>query len=147
MQPIGVVTGTAILNSGVTLLARILGNSGIPITRASLSSISYTVRDLTTPETVATGQALTISSVVYDDLQQSDPRWDKDSEDEPGRDGRWGYNFAAVIPAAHFTSYTVGSYSPYPVTGHRYQVDVKFVPASGQPFVQPFQFTALPTYV
>jgi hypothetical protein len=32
------------------------------------------------------------------------------------------------------------------VTSHRYQVDVKFVPVSGQQFIQPFQFLAIPEW-
>lgn len=145
MKTLGVVTGVGVCNSGVTLMARILGNAGTPITQASLSAITYTVRDITGQTTIAQDTALTISSVVYDSLQQSDPRWDLDDSSNPGADNAWGYNFLAVIPAADFASYTVNA-DTSEVTPHRYQVDVEFTPTSGQKFVQAFQFLGVPTY-
>lgn len=136
MKTLGIVTGVGALGSGHTLMARILGNAGTPITQATLSGITYTIRDLTAQTTVASAQALTVSSVVYDSLQQEDPRWDLDAA---------GYNFLAVIPASWFTDYDVDEDTGV-VTSHRYQVDVEFTPVSGQPFVQSFQFQAVANY-
>jgi len=147
---LGVVTGVGILRSGITLLARIRGQDGRLITQASLSSITFTVRDVTTSTTITSAQALTISSVIFDSLQQSDPRWDKDDADNLGSDGSHGYNFRATIPASNFTAVDVDS-DPVPpapdrVTAHRFQCDVKFTPASGEAFFQPFSFTGIPVY-
>lgn len=133
----GVITGTVVAKSGVTLMARVLGNNGRPITRASLSAITYHVYNVTDAEDVSSGSgSLTIADVVFDDLQQNDPRWTKDAADLPGSDGRWGYNFLATLPASLFTA-----------GGDRIQVDIKITPVSGEPFVQPFQFTPRTVYI
>lgn len=125
-----ITTGIVVANSGVSLLARLVGNDGRPITRASISSIAYNVYNETDGENVASGSGtLTISDVVFDDLQTNDPRWTKDSEASPGKDGRFGYNFLATLPASHFTA-----------DGNRLRVSITFTPASGQPFVVLFSF-------
>jgi len=109
------------------------------------------VRDMTTGTTIAAAQSLTITSVIFDSLVQNDPRWDKDSADYPGRDGTWGYNFLATIPATHFANVDVaagsGVLAPYAITSHRYQIAVLFTPVSGQPFVQPFEFDSIPDWL
>lgn len=147
---LGIVTGTGILRSGATCIARVRGQTGQLITQASLSAIVYAVRDLTAGSTIVSAQALTISTVVFDSLVQNDPRWDKDSAARPGKDGAYGYNFLAVIPATNFTAVDVGAgtgvLSPYAVTPHRYQIAIKFTPISGQVFIQPFEFTSLPVW-
>jgi len=128
-------------------MARIRGGaSGALITQASLSSISFTVRDLTDAETITSAQSLTVASVVYDDLQQSDFRWNQDSAATPGLDGAYGYNFLATIPASHFAQLDVRAESPFTVMSHRYRVDVLFTPTSGQAWIVPFEFTALATW-
>lgn len=119
--------------SGVTLMARIVGANGEPITQASLSSITYTVTDTTDTDTQSTG-TLTISSVVFNDLQQQDRRWTADSQARPGRDGRWGYNFRATLPASIMTLTT------------KQQADVKFTPVSGEVFFVPFAWTPVRIY-
>lgn len=106
-------------------MGRIYGNAGTVITQASLGSITYKVNVLDEDDVeteVATG-TITISSAVYDTLQTSDPRWTKDTT---------GWNFIFVVPAATFTSANAGL---------RHRVDVRFVPASGEPFVQSFAST------
>lgn len=131
-----IVTSRALPGStGVTLLARIVGNDGELVTQASITSIAYTVWDLTTDESVATSTSLTVATVVFDSLQ-TDAVWTKDTADEPGPDDRAGYNFKATIPAATITP-----------DGDRFQIDVKFTPASGQPFVLTFQFDTLEVHV
>ena len=125
-------------------MGRILGNGGTPITVASIASINYAIRDLTAGSTTSTG-TLTPGAVLFNDLQVADPRWTKDTERRPGADGRWGYNFLATLAATLFTAYDLDTTTKV-VTPHRYQVDVRFVPASGEPFVQPFAFTPVPVY-
>jgi hypothetical protein len=144
---IGVVTGLTISKSGWTISGRLAGQLGTLITQASLSSITYNVRDLTAGTNVtAAPVSLTIASVVFDSLQQNDPRWDKDSATAPGKDGRWGFNFLAVIPAVNFTAYDVLSVAPFTVTPHRFAVDVEFTPVTGEKFRQSWQSTPVPTW-
>lgn len=130
-------------------MARILGNAGSPIVRNDISTIGYTVRDLTTGQTVASG-SLTVASVVYNSLQQSDPRWEVDNEDTPGPDMRWGYNFAATLPASAFASlFTVEPADwqvPYEVRPHRVRITVEFTPVSGEKFRQLWDCTPLASW-
>lgn len=134
------ITGQAIpMRSGVTLLARISGNAGVPITQATLASIQYALTDLGSPAGVnpVTGPltALSIAGTVFDQLQQSDPRWTRDSAQAPGPDGNWGYNWATVLPAALFTS-----------SSNRMHVDVVFTPVIGEPWRVSFEWNPLTTY-
>lgn len=140
-----VVTGVASLNSGVTLMARVLGQPGTPITQASLSTITYAVSDLTTGVNLSKGNPLTISAVVFDALVQNDPRWTKDTAKAPGADGLAGYNFLATIPATAFTAKDIDAVSLL-LRSHRYRVDVLFTPITGQPWVQAFEFTAVANF-
>lgn len=130
----GIYTGIVVAGSGVSLLARLLGNDGNLLTQASLSSIAYSVYNVTDSASGGAG-TLTVSSVIFDSLQQSDRRWRVDSIDRPGVDGRYGYNFAATLAASLFTS-----------GGDVHQVDVTFTPASGEPFVVVWRFTPVETF-
>lgn len=135
---LGIVTGVVVSASGVTMMARIRGQGGSYITQASLSSITYSIRDLSTATTTGTG-SLTVSSVVFDNLQL-DNRWTKDAI---------GYNFRTTFASGSFDNFDVGDSDDaiaYQITRHRYQVDIRFVPASGQGFNQPFQFSPIPTW-
>ena len=120
-----VTKGMIFEDSGTTLLARILGNAGTPITQASLSSISYAVFDLqgADPATAVQTGTLTISAVVFDALQTSDPRWTVDDE---------GFNFAHAAPASWFNEST-----------HTYRIEYKFTPASGEVFWAVFTLTTI----
>lgn len=140
------ITGVATIKSGVTLMARVRGNAGSLITQASFSSISFTVRDLTNGTTIVSGVALTISSVVFNTLQQGDPSWDKDSSINLGKDGSYGYNFKTTIPAVHFSNYDVGTTQPFDVRPHRFRVDVEMIPVTGEKFRIPFEFGTIPTW-
>jgi hypothetical protein len=118
----GLITGSARALSGATLMARIRGNQGTLITQASILSVGWTCTNLATGIASGTG-TLTVTQVVFNNLQQSDPRWTRDSSDTPGPDGQWGYNFAFALPAAAL-----------PSGGVRYQIDAVFVPISGESF-------------
>ena len=131
------ITGQPIPGAtGVGLFARIAGNYGQLITWGSLTSIAYTVSDLTSGVPVGSG-TWSPSLVVLNSLVTGDPRWTIDTEASPGRDGRSGYNFLAVLPAALFPTRAVqprdllAGYQPPPV---RYQCDVAFTPVTGEPF-------------
>ena len=108
-------------DGGYTVLARILGHDGSAITRSDVSSIAWTVAEITVPDTVVASGTLTVSDVVYDALQTSDARWSLDTT---------GFNFAAAMAAStvpngnkvyrlRFTfTPTTGEVYPMPVTLH-----------------------------
>ena len=133
--------------TGVTLLARVRMANGQLLTQASLSSIAYTVSDLTNGSSLGTG-TFTVSSTVYDDLQQYDPRWQADSAGEPGDDGEFGFNFAGALPATLFALTTLAA--PGVLTGFNagivVQADVAFTPASGQQWRISWRWRVLPAY-
>ncbi len=150
MRMLGVVTGLSIVGAGWLCRARVLGLNGQPVTQATFNTISYSVRDLTAALTVATLQPLTISQVVYNALQQSDPSWTQDSATQPGPDGLWGYNFAALLPASNFTAFDVTSATAAPtpnlVIPHKFQASITLNPVSGQPLVLVYASTPIPTW-
>lgn len=131
-------------------MARILGNNGNPITQGSISTIQYSVRNLTLGTTpTALTSAGNVASLVYDNLQQGDPRWSIDSANNPGEDGRHGWNFLLLLAASLFTAaltFTVESAAPFRVTRYELQVSVVFTPATGQKFHVPYPFAAFPTW-
>lgn len=117
-----IVTGGLIAaGTGVTLLARVVGNLGVPVTRASLSAVSWLLTNLATGATAA--GTFPVAGTVYDALQVGDPRWNADAT---------GYNFLGQIPAANFP---VPS-GPAPLAGPvpvRWQVAVTITPVAGEP--------------
>lgn len=129
---VGSISGQVAAGSGVTVLARLRGNDGGLVTQASLTSIAYSVANLTSGSVLGTG-SFTVSDSVYDSLQQGDARWTQDSESRPGPDGSHGYNFAATIPASLFPATTLTAVAAQSAPP-RIQVDVTFTPTSGQPF-------------
>ena len=146
-----VTTQTVPGHSGVTLLARIVGNAWVPITRATLSAIAVTVTDLTL-EAALLGSgfvatlAPTVASTVFDGLQTGPP-WTKDSQQNPGPDGLFGYNFLYTVPAANFVNATYTVLSGTGVTtGDRYRCDVRFTPVAGESFAVAFEFQTLKMY-
>ena len=132
----GVITGVVPGQSGVTLLARVLGQNGAPITQATITSIAWTLTDLTAGAALASG-TFTVASAVFDSLQL-DPRWAADGV---------GYNFLGTLAASNFAlaspSAGVPGQAPAP---RRYQCDVAFTPASGEAFRVVFQFSALSVF-
>ncbi len=107
-------------DGGAQLMARVVGQSAANITQASLTSIACKIFDLdgATPTTAVDTSTLTVSSVVYDTLQ-TDARWTTDTT---------GYNFR------HAPAYTI-----FTTGGHRYRIEYKFTPVSGDPFFVVFQ--------
>ncbi len=125
--------------SGILCMARISGNAGVLITQATISSIQVVVTDVTQ---VAAGQSGAVNTympavgtVVSDALQQNSGLWTKDSASQPGPDGLWDYNVAWTVPAACFAN-----------AGDRFQIDFKFQPVSGEPFVVSFLVPTLKVY-
>lgn len=145
---LSVVTAVVPGLTGVSLLARVLGQDGRPITRASLSTIGWTATDLTAGAAIATG-TFTVASSVYDALQQTDPRWSKDSATSPGPDGLWGWNFLASLSATLLGAATpqqVPAGWPTPVGPRPVQVDVGFTPVSGARFTASWRLEIQPAY-
>ena len=67
---------------------------GYPVKQADLASISYSIFDTYDGSTVVSAQALTVSAVIFDTLQQaSGPIWTADAQ---------GYNFRHALPATSF---------------------------------------------
>lgn len=125
--------------TGVILMARIVGVNNTPIVQATISTITYAVQNVTQGTSAGTG-SFTVSSVIYDNLQTADDSWNA-TMDTPANpspvDGLAGYNFRATIPASILT----------PTEDlDEYRADVKFVPASGEQFFQPFLFPLLLVY-
>jgi hypothetical protein len=80
---------------------------------------------------------LTVSSVIFDSLQQppiGTSLWTKDGPGRLGPDGEWGYNFAATIGSSNFTVAR---------SGHMHLLQVLFTPASGETFRANFSFDTL----
>ncbi len=138
MSAMTIVTGGLLPGkTGVILLARIVGTSGVPITQATISSIAYVVQNVTQATVAQASTAMTVSSVIFDNLVTTDDAWKVDSPTSPGPDLLSGYNFKFTVPASVLS----------PTADlDEYRVDVTFVPATGQNFVQPFSFSLLKTY-
>lgn len=132
-----ILTGTGPGGSGIAVLARVNGNDGQPITQATISTIGWTVTDLTTGVIVATGTWV-VNATIFQALQQQaqDPRWTLDTPARPGPDGLSGYNLLGVIPASAFPLGTPVPVTPgYPMPPpHTFQVDIALTPVAGQPF-------------
>lgn len=126
MSGFPIIKGIAFEDGGAVNLARVTNYTGSNVTQASLTSIHYSVYDLTSSTLTVSSTSLTVSGVVYDTLQTS-AIWTLDST---------GYNFLHVLPA-----------SALPDGDHVYRVDYKFTPSSGEVFWQPFEITTLPIYV
>jgi len=114
---------TVFEDGGAYVMGRVLGNAGTAITQATISGITYYINDLFDGSVVVASTALTVSSVVFDTYQTSDPRWTEDTT---------GYNFATALPAGSFPS------------GNRVSlVTFKFDPVSGEDFYMQVKATVL----
>ena len=140
------ITGCIMAGSGVSLFARIRGGNGQLITQATLSTITYQVSNLTTGAIAGSG-SLTISQVIFDSLQQSDPRWTLDSASQMGNDGSYGYNFAATLDSSAFATTTLAAPALTPQPANVYRIDLVFTPVTGSAFRVSWQAPAIPLYV
>lgn len=130
-----ILTGSGPEQSGVSILARILGSNGQIATPGSMASIAYTVTDLMAGLIVSTGS---VPLAALSTMLLIDPRWTLDAT---------GYNFLATIPATAFplTPPAANVYGiPPPV--NVYQIDLAFTPVSGQPFRVIGKYTAGATF-
>ena len=111
-------------DGGAFLMGRVLGNDGVYITQAVVSSITYLVHDITAGADVTSG-SVTISTTIFDTLQLDD-RWTEDDI---------GYNFGVAVSASWFAT-----------PDHTYRVEYKFTPSSGQVFWVVFELTTSAIY-
>lgn len=104
--------------SSPKLMARVTGQDGVPVTPASVASVSYLARDLVTRQVLGSG-SLTVANVLYTQLQKG-LVWREDAV---------GYNFLFQAPAG----LTSGP-------GNQAEVRVTLVDTQGRPIVVPFRF-------
>jgi len=100
-------------DTGLTIMARLRGNTGAYILQADFSGIAasvFPIKDADNPTLNAA--ALTVSSVVFDTLQTTsdDPRWTADGT---------GFNFLYTVPASAFA------------TPGKHRLEIVFNPSSG----------------
>jgi hypothetical protein len=126
------VHGTVFKNGSATLLARVVGADGMVVTRAAISSVTYSVflLDDQDPDsqTAVTGHgnvSLTVDDVLYDVLQR-DSLWTKDAI---------GYNFKHVLD--------VSDHAAFAVAGRSYRVLFALTPSSGQVILVRFRVHAI----
>lgn len=111
-----------------TFLARVLGPSGTPVTRAEVSSIRYSLYllddrepDLRTPVAGHTEVTLSADNVLETTLETG-AIWTRDAV---------GYNFRHTLG--------VSAHPAFAIAGRRYLLEYRLTPASGQPLVARFR--------
>lgn len=129
------IYGTALEDTGCSLMDRVYGNAGIAITQATITSIAYKVYEHTTKDAAiavsggtlvaGTASSLAVASVVFDALQTAAP-WDATAD-------ALGYNFRYDSPIVD-----------RPTGGKWYRHEVVFTPAIGALFAAVFIIECLP---
>ena len=115
------IFATVFKNGSATLLARVVGADGSPITQAEIASAQYSVYllddndpDAATVVTGHDGVSIGVSSLIFDTLQ-TDSLWDVDTT---------GYNFKHILDVSADEAFTVA--------GRTYRIVFELTPASGQ---------------
>jgi len=122
---IGPIKTTNWEDTDTTFLSREYGNDAELITQSAMSSISYSVWDVsgsTPTSAIVSASSLTVSAVVYDTLQNGQ-EWDLDEI---------GYNFKYTVAGSNFNA-----------PRHMYQVEFIFNPSSGGDWPLVFHHTTL----
>lgn len=104
-------------DSGVTLMARVVGSDGNNLTQAATTAITCKVYDGSGTNTLS--PTVTVASAIFDTLQ-TDARWTADAT---------GYNFRFEVPATAFPSAKKG----------RHRVEFLFDQATGENFFLIFE--------
>lgn len=117
-----IIKGVAIEDGGATLLARIVGNSAVNITQASITSITYDVFQKGATTDLQQNSPLNKTAVVFDTLQ-TDAVWTVDST---------GYNFSYAADVLEF-----------PEGNEIFVFQFKFTPTVGQPFYVLFEINTI----
>jgi len=118
-------TLSAFEDSGFSLMALLKGTDAENVEQADISSIAYSVYDLSSTGSSTDTGTLTVASVIFDSLQ-TDSRWSTDAV---------GYNFRWDVPASIVAD---GAKS--------YRIEIAFTPASGEVFHAVFEVTTTNLY-
>jgi hypothetical protein len=126
------IHGTVFKNGSATLLARVVGADGSPITQAEIESAAYTVYiideaepDADTAVTGHTAVDVDPEDLVFDELQ-TDDLWDVDAT---------GYNFRHVVD--------VSSDPAFAAAGSVYRIVFTLQPIAGQAILVRFRVRAI----
>ncbi len=126
------ILGTAFRDGSVTLLARVVGQSGQPIVQADIASAQYSVyvlddQDANGRTAVAghTDVALSVADLVFNTLQ-TDALWTVDSV---------GYNLRHVLD--------VSDEPAFATAGRRFLVELRLSPTSGQVILVRFRINVI----
>jgi len=126
------VHGVVFKHGSATLLARVVGDDGVPITQADVASARYTAYlldegdpDAATAVAGHTDAAVDVASLIYDELQNDD-LWDVDDV---------GYNFKHVLDVSGDHVFTIA--------GRIYRVVFELTPAAGQVILVRFRLHAI----
>jgi len=126
------IFGTVFKNGSATLLARVVGVDGTPVTQADIASAEYSVYllDHDDPDAATAvggheGASIDVSSLIFDTLQ-TDSVWDVDET---------GYNFRHVLD--------VSANQALAIAGRRYLVEFELTPGSGQVILVRFRLNVI----
>jgi len=126
------IHGVVFKNGSATLLARVVGADGAPVTQAGIASARYTVSllddgdpDAATPVVGHTAVTVSVALLIYDTLQK-DNLWDVDD---------LGYNFKHVL--------NVLTHPAFAIAGRNYRIAFELTPASGQVVLVRFRVYAI----
>lgn len=119
MRSVNPTRGSAWQGGGCVLLARVLGESGDPVTQSTVSSVDWSAWRLDTMASVVSDENETVSECVFNSLQ-TDERW---------LDDEVGYNFALAIGTPVFDEAV------------RYRIEVWLTMTSGSPIPLVFEVT------
>jgi hypothetical protein len=126
------IHGVVFKNGSATLLARVVGALGTPVTQSDLASAKYTayLLDENDPDGAApvaghTDVTLDVASLVHDELQ-NDELWDVDDT---------GYNFRHTLD--------VSTYQVFTMAGRIYRIVFELTPTSGQIVLVRFRVHAI----
>lgn len=126
------IPGVVFANASATLLARVVGNDGLPLTPAAVTAIRYGVYVLgpgdpflRTPVAGHQDAALAPGEVLFSTLQ-NDALWDVDGE---------GYNFRHVVD--------VSQQPAFPTPGRHYLIEYRLTPVAGQAVTARFRLWAI----
>jgi hypothetical protein len=126
--------GTAFKNGTVTLLARVLGCNGLPVVRADVGAVAYSVyllddQDADARAAIAGHEqaALAPGDVVCDALRTDAP-WDTAAD-------TLGYNFRHTLD--------VSLHPAFPIAGRRYLVEYRLASPAGQTVLIRFRINVI----
>ena len=126
------VHGVVFKNGSATLLARVVGAQGTPLTQSDVASGKYTayLLDENDPDEAApvaghTGVAVDVASSIYNNLV-NDELWDVDDT---------GYNFRHTLD--------VSTHQVFTTAGRIYRIVFELTPTSGQIVLVRFRLHAI----